>query len=261
MRALHEKEKNELKRLLEERGGVRPGNILEILDAFLSTEEHLTEEELHTRLKARGLMMTREEVREALDIFCRFGFAQVKSFQDDRPRYEHRHLGDHHDHMICTRCGAVEEFVNPELERLQREIARERGFVNLQHRLEIYGLCSECASQRRPGRPLCEAEPGERLILAGHKGGNELTRRLQDMGLTNGVEIEVLSKNDGPLVVSCRGCRLALGRGMSEKIMVSPAENGPAEGSEEYVADCPGRRYHRRLRFLFGSANRGCPKK
>lgn len=69
--------------------------------------------------------------------------------------------------------------------------------------------------------PLSEARVGERLVVCGHAGGSFLQRRLTDMGLNPGVEIEVLTHNGGPMVVACRGFRLALGRGMSKKVMVS----------------------------------------
>ena len=72
--------------------------------------------------------------------------------------------------------------------------------------------------------PLSQAESGEKATIAGHMGGSEIERRLNDMGLNRGVEIEVLNINDGPVLISCRGSRLALGKGISEKILISPVK-------------------------------------
>ncbi|MDY6850902.1 MAG: transcriptional repressor [Thermodesulfobacteriota bacterium] len=225
MHGLHEREKIELKRILTQRGHENSEDILAILDTFLAGEEHVTEKQLIRRLKTRGLNLDPVLVHTALELFCRYGFASLKKFDDQEPQYEHRHLGHHHDHIICTRCGRVEEFANPEMEELQDRIARKKGFVPLQHRMEIYGLCPECAKSRRPVAPLYETETGEKVIVIGHTGRERLSRRLMDMGMTKGAELEVLSRNGGPVVVSCRGSRLALGRGMSEKILVTPVKD------------------------------------
>ena len=176
------------------------------------------------RLKSRGLDYDLEFIQEALDLFCRYGFAQTKCFNGHMTLYEHRHLGQHHDHLICTRCGRVEEFINPIIEQLQSAAARDKGFVPLDHRMDIYGLCQDCAMSRGRAVPLSEAEKGEHMVVCGHVGGEELQRRLTDMGLCNGAEIEILGSGHGPVVVACRGSRLALGQGMCDKVMVTPAE-------------------------------------
>ena len=50
--------------------------------------------------------------------------------------------GDHHDHLVCVRCGHVEEFYDPEIERRQSKIAKERGFVIQEHSLHLYADCT-----------------------------------------------------------------------------------------------------------------------
>lgn len=230
MQNLHQLEKEDLKKILAQHGRGGDEDLMAVLDTFLATETHQSAQDLKRRLKARGLDYDLEAVQNALELFCHFGFAQAKSFNGQETLYEHRHLGQHHDHLICTRCGKVEEFVSPRIEELQIRAARGKGFIPMDHRLEIYGLCSDCAQERGPAVPLCDAEPGEHLLICGHVGGEDLQRRLTDMGLNNGAEVEVLSRNGGPVIVACRGSRLALGRGMSEKIMVSPKEDEPSAG-------------------------------
>lgn len=223
MKYLHQNETRELRKILAQNGHERTKDLVSILDVFLSSESHQSIDELHGRLKEAGFDFDRELVENALETFCHYGFAQVKVFQDGANLYEHKHLGQHHDHLVCTRCGRIEEFVNPIIEKLQVLAAHEKGFVPLEHRLDIYGLCEECARQRGDALPLCHAEKGEKMKICGHIGGGDLQRRLSDMGLNSGAEVEVLSNGSGPVIVACKGCRLALGRGMSEKVMVEPA--------------------------------------
>ena len=231
MKHLHQREKDELKRILAHSGNPRGRELIVILDAFLAAEDHQSVEDLRQRLKVRGLDLEPEFIEDALELFCQYGFAQAKKFKNKETLYEHRHLGHHHDHLICTRCGKVEEFVNPQIEALQDHVAKKLGFAPLEHYLEIYGICGACAKARGSAVPLCEAEKGERLMVCGCRGGEELQRRLTDMGLHSGVEIEVISGDSGPVIVACGGCRLALGRGMSEKILVSSPP--PKETSSE----------------------------
>ena len=69
--------------------------------------------------------------------------------------------------------------------------------------------------------PLSMASPGEKVKVAAIKAGWGLERRLADMGLTPGVQIKVVnSLGHGPVVIEVRGSRLALGHGISHKIMV-----------------------------------------
>lgn len=245
MKHLHQREKEELERLLTQNGHLRAKDVVAVLDAFLESEDHQSVDDVQKRLSKHGVAFEEPFVTEALELFCKYGFAQATEFKDKETLYEHRHLGRHHDHLICTRCGMVEEFVNPKIEELQVAAARKMGFVPLEHRMEIYGLCPACAHEPDRPVPLSQAEPGECLVVCGHTGGDDLQRRLSDMGLNPGAEVEVLGGNGGPLVVACRGCRLALGRGMCDKIMVKAAPTHPEHKRRHHAKGW--RRLHRRF--------------
>ena len=203
------------------------GNVeerLNVIDVFLNTEEHVTLEEMMQLLKDRGFDYETEFVRQCMNRWVVHGFAQKKLFEGQPPRYEHHHLGRHHDHLICTKCGGIAEFSDQEIERLQLKIATSQGFHMLQHKMEIYGLCSQCASQRSPLMPLAMAKSGERLIIADIMGGTHVRDRLASMGLRRGDSLEVINNNGlGRLIVGRDTTRMALGRGMAQKIMVSLA--------------------------------------
>lgn len=216
----------QFKVIFEQEGLDRIDERLSVLEVFLGTENHLTAAELTRNLKEKGASFSEEFVAENLKLFSQYGFAQEKQFSDQVPRYEHRHLGKHHDHLICIRCGAILEFYNPEIEALQAEMARRMGFHNLQHRMEIYGLCSNCLRTREPTMPLVMTSPGERVRIVGFQGGRGLERRLTSMGLNRGAEVEIIkSGGPGPLIVASRETRIALGFGMAKKILVVITQN------------------------------------
>lgn len=65
-------------------------------------------------------------------------------FGDGQTRYEHVTEGEHHDHLVCTGCGAIIEFENEAIEKLQDDVAAAHDFVITTHKLELYGLCAAC---------------------------------------------------------------------------------------------------------------------
>lgn len=215
-------EKENFRTLIENDNVGNTEERLNVIDAFLDIEEHVTLEELMNFLKERGLDYEPDFVRQCMNRWVDLGFAQKKQFEGQPPRYEHRHLGKHHDHIICTKCGRIVEFSNEEIERLQAEIAALQGFHILQHKMEIYGLCSECIKTRRPLMSLALAKEGERVVIKDILGGREARARLASMGLRPGDRLEVISNDGlGRLIIARGSIRLALGRGMAQKIMAS----------------------------------------
>ena len=216
----------QFKVIFEREGLDRIDERLAVLEAFLSTENHLTAAQLTRILNEKGIPVSEGFVAENLKLFSRYGFAQEGQFTDQVPRYEHRHLGRHHDHLICVRCGTILEFYSPNIEALQTEVAQRMGFHDLQHRMEIYGLCSNCLRKREPAIPLTMASPGERVRIIGFMGGKGLERRLTSMGLNRGADVEVIKiSGPGPLIVASRETRIAIGYGMAKHILVSMAQN------------------------------------
>jgi len=75
--------------------------------------------------------------------------------------------------------------------------------------------------------PLALCESGEKVTVREIAGGLGVRRRLESMGLYPGEEVEVVSAQGGPIIVSVKGCRVGIGRGMAYKIMVSHNGKGP----------------------------------
>lgn len=73
-----------------------------------------------------------------------------------------------------------------------------------------------------PTLPLTMASAGQPLKLVAIHAGHKLTRRLAEMGLTRGVTLEIIQADGGPLLISVRGSRIALGRGIAHKLHVAP---------------------------------------
>jgi Fur family ferric uptake transcriptional regulator len=226
MKQIHRQEKAQFKKLFEDEHIDRFEDRFVILKIFLQTESHVTVDELTTQLKSNGHSFNSDFVEDTLKLMSRFGFAQKIRFENGQTRYEHRHLGHHHDHMICTKCRKIVEFENSELENLQLQIASSLGFHMLQHRMEIYGICSKCLQKRVPHLPLTSAKAGEKLVIKDFSGGSKARMRLLSMGLRLDDQIEVITNSGkGQLVIAVDNKRYIIGRGLAEKLFVQSLQS------------------------------------
>jgi len=227
MNTRHEQEKKQFKQLFQKEGVDDFEKRFKVLDCFLKTEKHVTCRDITDLLKTDGNPMDSDFVEETMALLCRFGFAHMVQFEDGPRRYEHRHLGLHHDHMVCVKCGDILEFKDEVLEKKQAHIAAAYGFHMLQHRMEIYGICSKCLKSRELMMPLCRARQGETCIIKSFDGGKRAQMRLSSMGLRYGDAIEVVSsQRGGQMVVATGDSRFAICHGLAEKILV---EHAPPE--------------------------------
>jgi len=225
MKHIHHQEKQQFLRLFEQEAIDHIEERFKVLETFLQTERHLTCDELIRLLKKKGADLEPDFVKETLAMMHSFGFARQNRFNNGEIRYEHRHLGQHHDHIICTKCHRVIEFENTLLEELQTRIAVEHNFHILQHKMEIYGLCEQCQTARLQIMPLAMAKQGERLTVHSLAGGRKACMRLMSMGLREGDNMEIVANNDGQLVVAMDCKRYVLGKGLAQKIMVQCSDS------------------------------------
>lgn len=217
----HEHEKKQFKRLFQQQGIDRFDSRFMVLEAFLKLEHHVTISDLLAQLEEDKVPLEKELVFSSMDLLCRFGFATKIEFEDKETQYEHRHLGLHHDHMVCTKCGMILEFKDEAIEKQQLIVAEAYGFHMLQHKMEIYGICSNCLKDRSPLVPLHKAKKGEKLIVKELEAGKQMQLRISSMGLKIGDPVEIVSSGFGGQVVIATGeNRMVLGKGMAEKIMV-----------------------------------------
>jgi Fur family ferric uptake transcriptional regulator len=140
-----------------------------ILETFLSTEEHLTSEDLYSIVHRKDPGVGLTTIYRTLKLLTEAGLAREVRFGDNRTYYEHHYDHEHHDHMICTECGMVIEFFSAEIEALQDQMASNFGFKPTHHSLRMWGVCVTCQqlSVEKPTAP-SGAQPKVRVKPAGH---------------------------------------------------------------------------------------------
>ncbi len=123
---------------------------LRVLDLFqTSAERHLTAEDVYRRLLDEHADIGLATVYRVLTQFEQAGLLVRHHFEGGKAVYE-LNEGKHHDHLVCLQCGKVEEFYDPEIEKRQAKIARERGFAIHDHSLYLYADCLKADCPDRP---------------------------------------------------------------------------------------------------------------
>ncbi len=113
-----------------------------ILSLINSSDSHWDAEELARALAEAGHSVGIATVYRGLSALEEAGL--IASIQlGGRKRYECVDK-KHHDHLVCTECGVIEEFVQPAIEQLQEQAAADNGFCITGHQLLIFGLCQQC---------------------------------------------------------------------------------------------------------------------
>ena len=118
-----------------------------ILETFLGSKSHYSTEELYLELRKEHPKIGYATVHRTLKLLAESGIAMEVDFGDGQTRFEPFNVDQHHDHLVCTNCGLIVEFTEPQIEKLQQQVAKKYHFKIERHRHELYGLCSKCAKK------------------------------------------------------------------------------------------------------------------
>lgn len=114
-----------------------------VVNAFLSSNKHLSVDDLYGLVRRKAPAIGRTTVYRTMKLLESAGLAQALVLQGET-RFERVLNRRHHDHFICNRCGAIFEFSSDEIEALQDEEARRIGFRIEGHKHQVFGRCARC---------------------------------------------------------------------------------------------------------------------
>jgi Fur family ferric uptake transcriptional regulator len=120
-----------------------------ILKTLYDSNEHLTPEALHKLIQEKypELKTGIATIYRTLSLLEDSEVVRSLSFGAQGKKYE---LGakEHHDHLICTECGDITEFVDEAIEKRQHAITKELDFYMTDHSMQIYGICKKCQKEK-----------------------------------------------------------------------------------------------------------------
>jgi Fur family ferric uptake transcriptional regulator len=115
--------------------------ILQILEQ--NQQRHVSAEDVYKALLATGDEVGLATVYRVLTQFEQAGLVTRHHFEGGHSLFELAQ-GEHHDHLMCIKCGRVDEFIDETIEARQRAVAKQAGYEMTDHNLCIYGVCPAC---------------------------------------------------------------------------------------------------------------------
>ncbi len=116
-----------------------------VFEEVFKSDEHRESEEIYFALKKKNLNISRATVYRTMDLLHKYGFVNRMDIGEGKWRYEHKLESQHHDHLICVKCGRIEEFISRKVEQVQEEVAKQYGYTLLKHNHQLFGICSDCS--------------------------------------------------------------------------------------------------------------------
>ncbi|WP_336857162.1 Fur family transcriptional regulator [Sinomonas albida] len=113
---------------------------LDDLADFVSTQE------LHRILQDRGASVSLATTYRIVQAMAEDGLLDVLRADDGEARYRRCEAHGHHHHLVCRRCGKAVEIEAPAVEAWANRIANDHGYTQVEHTVEIFGLCPECSA-------------------------------------------------------------------------------------------------------------------
>lgn len=121
-----------------------------VFERAYETHDHFSAEEFYAWMRAEdGAKVSRATVYRTLALLVEGGFLEQLDAGGGETLYEHVVGHRHHDHLVCSSCGRIEEFLDEVVEERQEQIAARFGFTLDSHSLRLFGLCPTCRRERR----------------------------------------------------------------------------------------------------------------
>ena len=118
---------------------------LKIVKRAFSMKKHFSADDLYHLLKREKTDVSKATIYRTLKLLVDANFLDELEIGIRQAKfYEPVHGREHHDHMICLKCGLIVEFSDQTIENLQQQAAERSQFRVLSHSLKLFGLCSAC---------------------------------------------------------------------------------------------------------------------
>ena len=136
---------DELKKIVKQKGLKYTEQREIVLSVLLDAQDHLTAEEVYNEIKKEHTESNIgiATVYRALSFLEEVDLITSIAFGTDGKKYE-SNAKSHHDHLICTNCGKIIEFIDDEIEKRQDKIAKKNKFKITSHSMQLYGTCETC---------------------------------------------------------------------------------------------------------------------
>lgn len=145
--------KNQFEAYLKQKGYKVTKNRFHIINVIAKYGSHFEIEDLVNRIMQEDKKIaSRSTVYRTVKLLQEFGAIREVIKLNNRTIYEFIAGKPHHEHLVCVKCGKIIEFHKEKIEELQEEVCKEYNFSPINHRLEIFGVCSDCRGKKDEDR-------------------------------------------------------------------------------------------------------------
>lgn len=114
-----------------------------VLKLLENSKAPIDTQTIHEYLERKNVETDPATVFRIINMFYRKGIIKQISFNEGKLRYELKNKSDHH-HLVCIKCGSIEDVPDCSLKRIEKRIRMEKEFIVKKHSLEFFGLCRNC---------------------------------------------------------------------------------------------------------------------
>lgn len=144
-----EKDLNHFLILMDQKGLNTTKQRVNIAKVFFCMQDHHSLEEIYSEVHKKYPSIGQTTVYRTIKLLCEVGLAKELHAGEGFARYEVNTAKQHHDHLVCKECGKTVEFIMPEVEKIQTEIAKQHGFTLLDHHHILLGICLDCQKKKK----------------------------------------------------------------------------------------------------------------
>ena len=129
---------NEFKAALKEENLRFTAQRLAVLEDIVTSDEHRDCDQIHISVNKKNNQVSKATVYRTVDVLLQHDFIRKLDIGDGSIRYESKLDSPHHDHMICIETGDIIEFVDDRIEKIQDQIAKEKGYKIIKHVHQLF---------------------------------------------------------------------------------------------------------------------------